>query len=106
MIGNWTAGLRDGVGALRADGPAALWARVQLHEKDDYEEWLEDRDIVRVIAALRRLSERQLARIGMSHKTLALDVEDLVARAASERAFRSEVLELVETDRDRMMAAE
>ena len=106
MIGNWTAGLRDGVGTLRADGPTALWARVQLRERDAYEEWLEERDIICVIAALRRLSERQLARIGMSHKTLALDIEDLVARAESERSTVREVLELVDGDSSRMMAAE
>ncbi len=106
MIGNWTAGVRNGVGTLRADGPAALWARVQLRKQDDYEEWLEERDIVRVIAALRRLSERQLARIGMSHSTLALDVEDLVTRAELERRVGSEVLELVSDDGERMMAAE
>lgn len=106
MIANWTAGLRDGVGALRTDGPAGLWARVQLRERDAYEEWLEERDIIAVIAALRRLSERQLARIGMSHKTLALDVEDLVARAESERTLSRDVLALVETDGNRMMAAE
>ncbi len=106
MIDTWKAGLRTAAGTLRAEGPTALWARVRLKEAGEYEDWLEERDIVHVIAALRRLSERQLARIGMSHATLALDVEDLVTRAELERRVGSEILELVGSEDARMMAAE
>jgi hypothetical protein len=106
MIGNFSTGLRDAAGTLRTDGPAALWARTRLREQGEYEEWLEERDIICVIAALRRLSERQLNRLGMSHRTLALDVEDLIARAEADRLVGREVLELVSGDGDRMMAAE
>lgn len=106
MIANLTETLRGTAQTLRGDGPVAMLAKLRLREADDYEEWLEERDIIMVIAALRRLPERQLARIGMSHKTLALDVEDLVARAARERHIAHEVLELVGEDGPRMMAAE
>ena len=106
MIGNWTSGLRDAADTLRTDGPVGLWARVRLKENNGYEEWQEERDLVCVIAALRRLSERQLSRIGMSHATLALDVDDLVARVENERIVTREILELVEDDRERVMAAE
>lgn len=106
MIAHRISALRDVAGTLRADGPISLWARVSLREKVAYEDWLEERDLVCVIAALRRLSERQLSRIGMSHKTLALDVEDLVERAARERMVSREILELVDEDRPQMMAAE
>jgi hypothetical protein len=95
MIGNLTAGLREAAGTLRADGPAGLWARSRLKGQADYEAWREERDIVCIIAALRRLPAQQLGRIGMSHATLALDVEDLVARAEAERRIGREVLELV-----------
>lgn len=105
MNGQRTASLRRITETLRGDGPVALWTRMRMKEQDDYEEWLEERDIVRVIAALRRLSERELGRIGLSHTTLALDVGDLVCRAAREREIGREVLELVEDD-SRMMAAE
>lgn len=106
MIGNWTAGLRDVSETLRADGPAALWARLRLRDTQDYGAWLEERDIVCVIAALRRLSDRQLALVGMSHATLALDVEDLVTRAAAQQHVARDVLEVVGGRGDRMMAAE
>lgn len=106
MIGNWTARLRDAIQTLRTDGPAALVARARLREREDYREWLEERDIVCVIATLRRLSERQLALLGMSHGTLALDVEDLVERARTERSIGRDGLELVDSDGGRMMAAE
>lgn len=108
MIANPTETLRVAAQTLRSGGPAALVARLRLREPSAYDDWLEDRDIVCVIAALRRLSERQLGRIGMSHKTLALDVEDLVARAAREREIVRDVPELVgDRDRDqRLMAAE
>jgi hypothetical protein len=106
MIANRTASLRHVVQTLRAGGPAAVMAKVRLNEPQDYDAWLEERDIICVIAALRRLPERQLGRIGMSHKTLALDVEDLVHRAARDREISREVLELVKDGPSRVMAAE
>lgn len=110
MIAKPTETLRIVARTLRVEGPTALVARMRLREHADYEEWLEERDVIMLIAALRRLSERQLSRIGMSHRTLALDVEDLVARATREREITRDVLELVDGGEDpaprRMMAAE
>jgi uncharacterized protein YgbK (DUF1537 family) len=106
MIAKTTDSLRGAAQTLRADGPTALWVRMRLREQAEYQDWLEERDIVMVIAALRRLSERQLERLGMSHRTLALDVEDLVQRARREREIGRDALELVEPQRDRIMAAE
>jgi hypothetical protein len=106
MIAKTTDSLRGAAQTLRADGPTALWARMRLREQAEYQDWLEERDIVMVIAALRRLSERQLERIGMSHRTLALDIDDLAKRARREREIGNDVLELVEERNDRMMAAE
>lgn len=106
MTANPIAALRTASQTLRTDGATALVARLRLRQKETYEEWLEERDIIMVIAALRRLSERQLERIGMSHKTLALDVEDLVERAARDRQIARDVLELVDNNDGQMMAAE
>ena len=106
MTARLTDGLRSAVKTLRRDGAAGLVARARLREADAYEDWCEERDIVAVIATLRRLSERQLDRIGMSHATLALDVEDLVARAAREREITGEMLTVVGETPSRMMAAE
>ena len=106
MTARLTDGLRSAVTTLRRDGAAGLVARARLREADAYEEWCEERDIVAVIATLRRLSERQLGRLGMSHATLALDVEDLAARAAREREITGEVLTVVGQAPARMMAAE
>ena len=107
MTAKALSGMRGVVSALRRDGALTLLARLRLRETEDYEAWCEERDMVAIIAALRRLSERQLARIGMGHGTLALDVEDLVLRAEHERTLTDDVLRLVEGDApQRMMAAE
>ncbi|MBK5928022.1 hypothetical protein [Rhodobaculum claviforme] len=106
MTARLTDGLRSAVKTLRRDGPVGLVARTRLREPGAYEDWCEERDVIAIIATLRRLSERQLERIGMSHATLALDVEDLVARAIREREITGEVLRVVDTAPQRMMAAE
>ncbi len=100
-------GMHGAVSALRQDGALGLLARLRLRDAEDYEDWCEERDMVAIIAVLRRLSERQLERIGMSHATLALDVEDLVLRAERDRTLTDDVLRIVEGDAPpRMMAAE
>lgn len=106
MTARLTNGLRSAVKTLRRDGAVGLVARARLRKADAYEDWCEERDVIAVIATLRRLPERQLARIGMSHATLAMDVEDLVARAAREREITTEILRVVDTAPPRMMAAE
>lgn len=106
MTARLTNGLRSAVKTLRQDGAVGLVARARLREAGAYEDWCEERDIIAVIATLRRLSERELGRIGMSHATLALDVEDLVARAEREREITREVLTVVGEAPSRMMAAE
>jgi len=52
---------------------AALWYR----DTGIYDDWLEERDTIAITVALSRLSDRQLARIGMNRSTLPLDIEDL-----------------------------
>ena len=106
MTARLTNGLRSAVKTLRQDGAVGLLARTRLREAHAYEAWSEERDVIAVIATLRRLSERQLDRIGMSHATLALDVEDLVARATREREITSEILRVVDSAPAPMMAAE
>lgn len=106
MIGKLNDGFRGALGTLRADGPVALCAQVWLQDRQDYVAWLEERDLVSVIAALGRLNDRQLARLGMSRTTLALDVEDLFARAAAEQRVAADVIELVNEAPKQMMAAE
>lgn len=107
MTAKALSGMRGAVSALRQDGAVGLVARLRLREAEAYEDWCEERDMVAIIATLRRLSERQLARIGMGHGTLALDVEDLTLRAARDRTITDEVLRIVQDDdTPRMMAAE
>ncbi len=107
MTAKALSGMQDAVSALRRDGAVGLLARLRLRDSEDYEDWCEERDMVAIIAALRRLSGRQLERIGMAHATLALDVEDLVLRAERDRAVTDDVLRIVEGDApQRLMAAE
>lgn len=80
---------------LRRDGLLALWGRLRHRDNAAYEAWLEERDMIMITAALLRLNDRQLARIGMQRSTLALDVEDLALRSARERDLGREILELV-----------
>lgn len=82
----------------RNDGLIGLWGRMFRRDPEDYEAWLEERDMTIITATLMRLSERQLNRLGMSHATLALDVEDLALRAERDAQIASEVLSLVEDE--------
>ncbi|MGY6548742.1 MAG: hypothetical protein ACXIU7_07025 [Roseinatronobacter sp.] len=82
--------------APRQKRARGIWGRIIKREPDAHSKKLEDRDMVAITAALLRLNERQLNRIGMSRQTLALDVEDLVARARREAAITTDVLRIVE----------
>jgi len=82
----------------RKDGLAGLWGRIIHRDAAAYERWMEDRDLTIITANLMRLNERQLARLGFSRATLALDVEDLAARARREAALTVDILRLVEED--------
>lgn len=105
MIASTTNRLRHAASALRQDGASGLFARLRNRDDRAYDAWLEERDTVEIIAALGRLSDRQLGRIGMSHRTLGLDVMDLMGRAERERAVVRDALELVEPNRAYAVAA-
>jgi hypothetical protein len=83
---------------LRKDGLISLWGRLRHRQPDAYEAWLQERDMTIITATLMRLSEGQLNRLGLSHKTLALDVEDLALRAQRDTEVCREVLALVTDD--------
>ena len=93
-----TANPQTPVAAKRKDGVIGLWGRIIHRQPDAYESWLEERDMTIITAALLRLNERQLNRIGMSRTTLALDLEDLAMRAERDAQIASEVLRLVENE--------
>lgn len=80
----WRGGLVETIATLRYRDEAA------------YEEWLEDRDTVIIAATLSRLSDRQLARIGLSRKTLVIGVEDLKGQADRSRHIAHETLEIID----------
>ncbi len=87
-------------GGKRKDGLAGLWGRIIHRDPDAYERWMEDRDLTIVTATLMRLNDRQLARLGFSRATLALDVEDLAARANREAEVALDILRVVEDGDD------
>jgi hypothetical protein len=91
---------------LRSEGPAGAWARLRRRESTAYAEWLEERDLIGIIAALERLSDRELARIGMSRRALGLDVAALIRRVRRENEIGNEVISLVEREPAHRMAAE
>lgn len=72
---------------------AALWYR----DADTYEDWLEDRDTIAITVALSRLSDRQLARIGINRPTLPLDIECLKEFSERNRKITEEIIKIVET---------
>ncbi|MCC6002380.1 MAG: hypothetical protein JJU19_16195 [Pararhodobacter sp.] len=86
--------------SLRKDGLISLWGRLRYRKPGAYDAWLHERDLIIITATLKRLTERQLNRLGMSHKTLALDVDDLALRARRDAEIAREVLALVEDDAD------
>lgn len=82
----------------RRDGVVGLWGRLRHRDRHAYEAWLAERDMIIITAALLRLNERQLNRIGLSHATLSLDVDDLAHRAAREAQLTDDILRIVEDD--------
>lgn len=80
----WRGGLVETIATLRYRDEAA------------YEEWLENRDTVMIAAALSRLSDRQLTRIGLSRETLVIDIEDLKGLADRSRRIALETLEIID----------
>lgn len=82
----------------RKDGVIGLWGRLFYRDPNDYEKWLEERDMIIITAALLRLNDRQLNRIGLSRATLSLDVEDLSLRARRDMQIASDILQIVEGD--------
>lgn len=82
----------------RKDGLIGLWGRILYRDHDAYERWLEERDLTAVTACLLRLNERQLNRLGFSHATLGMDVEDLAERVKHESRIGMDVLRIVEDD--------
>ncbi|MCC5984951.1 MAG: hypothetical protein JJU42_11355 [Rhodobacteraceae bacterium] len=82
----------------RKDGLIGLWGRIIHRDRDAYERWLAERDLTAITACLLRLNERQLNRLGFSHATLGMDVEDLALRAKHEAQIGMDVLRIVEDD--------
>ncbi len=80
--------------SIRKDGLISLWGRLRYRQPEAYDRWLHDRDMTIITATLMRLSERQLNRMGLSHKTLALGVEDLCLRAQREAQICKEIYDL------------
>lgn len=74
---------------------AMLWGRLRHRDPAAYEAWLCDRDLTSIIAALLRLNDRQLKRIGMTRSTLGLDVEMLFLEVERRQRVGADVLELV-----------
>lgn len=72
-------------------------AALRFRDKEIYEDWLEERDTIAITVALSRLSDRQLARIGMHRATLPLDIEDLKEFSARNREITEEIIKIVET---------
>ncbi len=95
MTANTPPNLRT---SQRKDGVIGLWGRMFYRDPDAYEAWLRERDMIIITAALMRLSERQLNRLGMSHGTLALDVEDLTRQAQRNEQLTADILQLVASD--------
>lgn len=77
------------------DSIGLLWGRLRHRNPEAFEAWLCDRDLTLVIAALLRLNDRQLKRIGMTRATLGLDVELLSLDVARRQRLGAEVLEIV-----------
>lgn len=84
----------------RKDGVAGLWGRLLHRDPQAYEKWLEERDMIIITAALLRLNERQLNRIGLSHDTLSLDIDDLAQRASRDAQLTDDILRIVEGEYD------
>jgi hypothetical protein len=91
---------------LVTDGATCAWARLRHKESATYEEWLEERDMIGIITALERLSDRELARIGMNRQALGLDVSALIERVRRENEIGSVALSIVETEAAHRIAAE
>jgi len=91
---------------LVTDGATCAWARLRHTERATYEDWLEERDMIGIIAALERLSDRELQRIGMNRKALGLDVSALIERVRRESEIGCAALSVVESDPAHRIAAE
>lgn len=85
---------------------AAVLGRLFHRHAQACEARQEERDMTVITATLMRLSERQLNRIGMSRRTLALDVDDLATRADQERQICREVMEIVKGGESRRAIAD
>uniref|UniRef100_UPI003D6FCA5F hypothetical protein n=1 Tax=Pantanalinema rosaneae TaxID=1620701 RepID=UPI003D6FCA5F len=77
------------------DRIALIWGRLRHRDTAAYEAWLRERDSTLIIAALLRLQDRQLKRIGMTRATLALDVQMLMLNVEHMQRLGREALELV-----------
>lgn len=76
---------------------ASLWGRLFKRDTSAQDKQQEERDMILITAALMRLNERQLNRIGLSRATLSLDVDDLARRAKRDTQLTSEILRIVES---------
>lgn len=86
--------------SMTGNGVVGLWGRLVHRDASAYENWLEERDMITITAALLRLNERQLNRIGLSHATLALDIDDLAQRAARDAQLTDDILRIVDGEQD------
>lgn len=77
------------------DRLALIWGRLRYRDSAAYEAWLRERDSTLIIAALLRLQDRQLKRIGMTRATLALDVQMLMQNVENMQRIGREALEVV-----------
>jgi uncharacterized protein YjiS (DUF1127 family) len=58
--------------------------------------WRRERDVRAIERALGRLSDRQLALVGMNRDTIESDVNDMIDRTEAGRTLASDVLQLVD----------
>lgn len=77
-------------------GVVETFAALVHRDRDRYDDWLDERDTVIIAAALSRLSDRQLGRIGLSRQTLVLGIEDLKRAAERNRQIGHDTLEIIE----------
>jgi uncharacterized protein YjiS (DUF1127 family) len=64
--------------------------------------WRRERDVRAIERALGRLSDRQLAMVGMSRTSIESDVSDLIDRTEAGRTIANDVLRLVDHARPRV----
>jgi uncharacterized protein YjiS (DUF1127 family) len=83
---------------LPASWPSGRWSGL----RGAWLVWRRERDVRAIEQALGRLSDRQLALVGMSRDTIESDVSDLIDRTEAGRTIANDVLRLVDHARPRV----